>query len=213
MLAALREAFNSAPRKERAQKAKETKEGENSFAKTLLEQKFAFPKYEQADERIIAQTVDDDVVRVTREILEKEAPMSEEWLLKRIVFLFGGREKVTAVVRKEFEYMMWNSGNQGVLRRDGFLYLQGKGAPMLRVPSEGQTPRDVKYISIEELSNGLRELLRLNVSVEKAGLYKLLAEQLGFTRMGEAMLARFESALKLLAAEIEVSGDTVSLKD
>ena len=109
--------------------------------------------------------------------------------------------------------MMWNSGNQGVLRRDGFLYLQGKGIPMLRVPSEGQTPRDVKYIALEELANGIRELLKLNVSVEKMGLYKLLAEQLGFTRTGEAMLSRFDSALQLLSTEIEQSGDMISMKE
>ncbi len=211
LLSALKEAFDGAPRRERAMKA--AKETGVSFAKTLQEQRFAFPKYEMADELSLSKAMNYDVVRVTRAILEKEAPLSEEWLLKRIVFLFGGREKVTNVVRSEFDRLMWNSGNQGILRRDGFLYLQGKGIPMLRVPGEGQTPREVKYVATEELANGLKELLKRNVTVEKAGLFKLFAEQLGFTRMGEAMSARFESALKLLEKEVEVVGETLSLKD
>ena len=108
---------------------------------------------------------------------------------------------------------MWNYSGQGILRRDEFLYLQGKAIPMLRVPDEGQTPRDVKYIALEELANGLREILKRNVTVEKSGLFKLLAEQLGFTRIGEAMSARFEAALKLLAGEVEMDGETLSWKE
>ena len=208
LLSALKEAFDTAPRKGRA--AKEGKPAEVTFAKAVQEQRFAFPKYEQVDELSIAKGLGYDVVRVTRAILETEAPLAEEWLLKRIVFLFGGREKVTNVVRNEFNRVMWNSGNHGILRRDEFLYLQGKEIPMLRVPESGETPRDVKYIAVEELANGLRELLKRNVTVEKAGLFKLLAEQLGFTRMGEAMSVRFEQALKLLSAEYEADGDTLT---
>ena len=84
---------------------------------------------------------------------------------------------------------------------------------MLRVPESGETPRDVKYIAVEELANGLRELLKRNVTVEKSGLFKLLAEQLGFTRMGEAMSVRFEQALKLISAEFDADGDTLTWKE
>ena len=166
-----------------------------------------------ADELSLSRRMNYDIVRVTRAMLEIESPLSEEWLLKRIVFLFDGREKVTNVVRDEFDRLMWNCQRQGIIRRNGFLYLQGKEIPMLRVPMDGKTPRDIKHIAIEELANGLKELLKQNVTAEKAGLFKLLVEQLGFARMGDAILARLESALKLISKDIETNGEMLSLKD
>jgi hypothetical protein len=165
-----------------------------------------------ADELSLSRRMNYDIVRVTRAMLEIESPLSEEWLLKRIVFLFDGREKVTNVVRDEFDRLMWNCQRQGIIRRNGFLYLQGKEIPMLRVPMDGKTPRDIKYIAVEELANGLKELLKQNVTAEKAGLFKLLVEQLGFARMGDAILARLESALKLISKDIETNGEMLSLK-
>ena len=174
---------------------------------------YEFPKYQMADELSLSRRMNYDIVRVTRAMLEIESPLSEEWLLKRIVFLFDGREKVTNVVRDEFDRLMWNCQRQGIIRRNGFLYLQGKEIPMLRVPMDGKTPRDIKYIAVEELANGLKELLKRNVTAEKAGLFKLLVEQLGFARMGDAILARLESALKLISKDIETNGDMLSLRD
>ena len=149
--------------------------------------------------------------RIVKTILQLEHPLSEEWLLKRIVHFFH-REKVTSVVREEFDDRMWGCEQVGIIRKNGFLYLQGKEIPMLRVPMDGKTPRDIKYIAIEELANGLKELLKRNVTAEKAGLFKLLVEQLGFARMGDAILARLESALKLISKDIETNGEMLSLK-
>ncbi len=206
LLAAVKEACESTPRKVKKSVS------EVSFEKTVEEKHFAFPKYQTADEETLGRKMKNDIVRVTRAIVEIEAPISEEWLLKRIVFMFNGREKVTNVVRDEFNKLMWNCEKQGIIRRNGFLYLQGKEIPMLRVPTEGKTSREIKYIAIEELANGLKELLKRNMTVEKAGLFKFLAEQLGFSRTGDAIFARLESALKLLANEVETNGEMLSLK-
>ncbi len=83
---------------------------------------------------------------------------------------------------------------------------------MLRVSGSNDTPREIKYISDEELAQGLRELLKQNISAEKMGLFRLLTQQLGFSRMGDAILTKLESALKLLKNEIRVDGDTIYLK-
>ena len=50
------------------------------------------------------------------------------------------------------------------------------------------------------------------ISAEKMGLFRLLTQQLGFSRMGDAILAKLENALKLLCSEIEVDGNMISLK-
>ena len=131
-------------------------------------------------------------------------------MLKRLVYLYD-REKVTSVVVSGFEQDMRSCRNLGIIRKNGFLYLQGKDIPMLRVPSGGSS-RDIKYIAVEELALGLKELLKQNVSAEKTGLFKLLVQHLGFSRMGDAILARLEEALQLLKDEIEINGEVISLK-
>ena len=74
---------------------------------------------------------------------------------------------------------------------------------MLRVPADGAQPREIKYISPEELSKGLKIVIEQNVSAEKSGLYKLLASRLGFSRLGESMSVRMDEALALLGEEVQ----------
>ena len=207
LLSAVKRALSAKPKN-----VEESDAFEVSFEETVAEQRFEFPKYQTADEIALSKKLNFDILRVIRAMLETEAPLSEEWLLKRIVFLFGGREKVTSVVQDYYNRVMWDCKSQGIIRRNGFLYLQGKEIPMLRVPMRGNTPREIKYIAVEELANGLKEVLKRNVTAEKAGVFKFLAEQLGFTRMGDTILAQLESALKLIASEIDVNGETLSLK-
>lgn len=183
-----------------------------SFEEVIGVKHFEFPKYEMANEFKTADQNNFDKLKVIRAIVELEGPLSEEWLLKRIAFLFG-REKVTSIVRDEFNYIMRNCSYYNIIRKNGFLYMQGKEIPMLRVPfDDAKELRDVKYIAPEELALGMREILKQNITVEKNGLFRLLVQQLGFTRIGDAMIDHLESALNLLKGEIEVNGDILSLK-
>ncbi len=206
LLKVAKEAVDNAPRKMNEQPK------DVSFEESVAVKHFEFPKYVMADEIAISKKFNQDILKVTRALLEVEAPLSEEWLLKRIAFLFN-REKVTNVVRDQFDRFMWNCTSQGIIRRNGFLYLQGKEIPMLRVPANGATPREIKYIDIQELALGLKELLKQNVTAEKMGLFKLLAQQLGFSRMGDAILSQMENALKLISKDIETNGEMLSLKN
>ena len=182
-----------------------------SFEEVAVTKHFEFPKYAMADERKTARKYGNNVMQVVSAITNLEAPISEEWLLKRIVFLFD-REKVTSVVRDEFEDEMYYCRNYGIVRKNGFLYLNNKSIPMLRVPNEYSTPREIKYIAIEELANGMREVLKQNFTVEKEGLFHLIVEKLGFNRMGDAITSRLEESLRSISKEIDIDGNTLSLK-
>ncbi len=129
-----------------------------------------------------------------REILETEAPLSEEYLLKRLVYLFD-REKVTKVVVEEYNRRMFRCETRGIIRRNGFLYLNDMEQPKLRIPGKR---REIKYIAIEELSDGLLTMIKQNVTVTKEGLYKTMTNLLGFSRTGDAIVTRFDEALKFL---------------
>ncbi len=193
-------------------KKEETTSNDVSFEEVAEVKHFEFPEYVMADDYKTAKKCSYDRLRVIRAIVELESPLSEEWLLKRIAFLFG-REKVTSVVRDEFNYIMRNCSYYKITRKNGFLYSQEKAIPMLRVPHENATVvREVKYISLEELSLGMKEILKQNITVEKSGLFRLLVQQLGFSRMGDAILDRVEDALQLISKEIDFNGDVLSLK-
>lgn len=185
--------------------------GDVSFAEVAEVKRFEFPHYVTVDEREIAKKFNYDKLKVIRAVTYCESPLSEEWLLKRIVFLFG-REKVTNVVRNEYEYLMRNCSHYNIIRKNGFLYAQDKEIPLLRVPQENAPiVREVKYIALEELALGMKEILAQNVSVEKNGLFRLLVQQLGFSRAGDAIVQRLEDALRLIENEIEINGEILSL--
>ena len=107
-------------------------------------------------------------------ILEVEAPLSEELLLKRIVWCFG-REKVTKVVLHAYEQQMSGYQQYGIIRKNGFLYLaNGK---KIQFRKSGDIEREIKQIAPEELAAGMLEILKQNVSADKNGLYHSLAIQ------------------------------------
>ncbi len=182
----------------------------DAFLRIAESEEIVFPPYQMVNIRDIQEECRFDKLQIVRTVLETEAPVSEEWMLKRMVHLYG-REKVTSVVMNSFENDMCGCESAGVVRRNGFLYLADREVPLLRVPGDGGV-RDVKYIAPEELAAGLTEILRQNVTVEKIGLYRFLASLLGFSRMGEALYTKFEEALALLQDVISVENGVVSWK-
>ncbi len=191
-------------------KAEETKQEEETpvvFEKTIAPKHLAFPEYVEADVYSLRNEHLYGNQLFVKSILEIEAPMSEEYLLKRICYIYG-REKVTSVVRQEFTYDMRGCNRNGIIRRNGFLYLSDQNKFKLRVPG---VKRDIKYIAPEELAAGLHVLLKQNYTAEKDGLYKALVSQLGFSRMGDAIYTKLDEALMLLR-DVTIDGDVISLR-
>lgn len=193
----------------RYEKVEEPKKKEDPivFEKTIAPKHLAFPEYQEADVYSLRNSHLYGNQLYVKSILEVEAPVSEEYLLKRICFIYG-REKITSVVRQQFTYDMRGCDRNGIIRRNGFLYLSDQNKFMLRVPG---IKRDIKYIAPEELAAGLHVLLKQNYTAEKDGLYKALVNQLGFTRMGDAIYAKLDEALRLLR-DVTIEGDIISLK-
>jgi hypothetical protein len=123
------------------------------------------------------------------------------------------REKVSSVVVAEYREAMSDYQNRGIEILDGFLYLRDQTDFQLRIPAPDQSPRDIKYIALEELAAGMYEVICQNVSVDKNCLFHLIATKLGFARAGNAIQERLEQALLRLADVVDLSDDTLSLKD
>lgn len=168
---------------------------------------YEFPKYEKVDEELIASIHNYQKNKVIKEIILKEAPISEEWLLKRIAFLFG-RKKVTSVVKEEFYKIIKSFPD--IRKENGFYYVKGKQISELRIPLDDI--REVKYICLEELSCGIHEIVRQSIMISKNGLYKCLMQLLGYNRLSDEMINRFNDALILISDEIIKNGQNLSLK-
>ena len=138
-----------------------------------------------------------------------EAPLSEDLFLKRMVWYFD-REKVTNIVKSDYEQQMYGYQRYGIIRRNGFLYLNNGKEVQFRGP--GDVERDIKQIAPEELAAGMFEILKQNVTADKSGLYHSLAEQCGVTRVGKAINEAMDAALNVLSDRIIVDGEQISIK-
>ena len=103
---------------------------------------------------------------------------------------------------------MYNCSKNGIIRRKGFLYLQDTKY-VLRGPSKDGETRDIKYIALEELAAGILVIMKQNIRADRLGLYKMIGEQLGFSRTGPAMVERMDEAVKMLSSFIDVDGETL----
>lgn len=190
-----------------------TEEETESFVSEIEETGFEFPVYERVDIERAEEECGYNLLQTIRAILETEAPLSEEWLLKRIAHMLDGRGRVTTAVRGLFEDALLGCESLGIIRRGAFMYLAEKEVPMLRVPKDGEEEkREIKYISKEELAKGMLEIIRRNVSVEKVNLYKYLVQLLGFTRTGDAIIACLDSALAELSDNVAIDGEVITFK-
>lgn len=183
----------------------------DSFEEVVSDKNFEFPAYKQADiYNLSYKYLPNDFKGMIKAILEVEAPISEEFLLKRIVGCFG-REKVTNVVQRAYEQQMNGYQRFGIIRKNGFLYLNNNKEFKLRVP--GDLTREIKYIAPEELAAGMLEILKQNLTVDKNGLYHVLASHCGFNRVGNAMSNYFDSVLHSIDNYISIDyDDVISLK-
>ena len=181
-----------------------------TFEEIVTEKHFEFPPYKAADfYEICRQHRYSDFKAIVKDILEVEAPLSEDLFLKRIVWYFD-REKVTSVVQRAYEQQMYGYQRYGIIRRNGFLYLDNGKEVQFRGP--GDIERDIKQIAPEELAAGMLEILKQNVTADKAGLYRSLAAQCGVARVGKAVNEAMDTALRILEGRIIVDGEQISLK-
>ena len=181
-----------------------------TFEEVAVEKHFEFPAYRAADiHKLSSQYLPRDFKGMIKAILEIETPLSEELLLKRIVWFFG-REKVTSVVQRSYEQQMYGYQRYGIIRRNGFLYLDTGKEIQFRGP--GDIERDIKQIAPEELAAGMFEILKQNVTADKSGLYRSLAAQCGVARVGKAINEVMDTALDILKDRIIVDGKQISIR-
>ena len=189
--------------------SEEAKHEAATFEEVIREESENFQEYLVADiETLGRKFMPNSFKKFVKAILEVESPLSEEFLLKRVVKFFD-REKVTNVVKKTYEEKMLGCDKMGIIRRNGFLYLSGGKTISLRIP--GTITRDIKYIAPEELASGMLEVIKQNVTIDKDNLYHFIASKCGFSRIPKNSIPCLDNALSLLANDISVDENLISI--
>ena len=145
-----------------------------------------------------------------KEILEVEAPVYEQTLLRQISILAFGQERVTAKVQAQHEELMQGAASKGILRKNGFLYLADQTEYELRVSD--RNPRPIAQIAPEELAAGMKRLLSLQGYCTRDELFHTIAKILGTSRLGSKVQDQMELALQILDDEIETDKGVIRLK-
>lgn len=173
----------------------------NNITQPVDTNHFSFEKYKMADcKNIFAKHKNIGFKEIVKDILEIEAPLSENLLLQRIVWYFQ-REKVTSVVQKSFDIKMRGCEYFGIIRKNGFMYLENKPI-VFRLP--GDIVRDFSQISPEEIGEGMLEIVSKNVKVTKDGLYKFMVELYGKKRIGKHDTEALDNALFALIKSCKI---------
>lgn len=171
-----------------------------------------FPPYRCADiENMRHYRYEGNLQAMVKAILEVETPLSEELLLKRILWWFD-RQKLTSAVSTEYERQMYGCHRYGITREGGFLYLDTVGK-RLQLRVDGDLQRELRMVAPEELAAGMLTLIEQNVTVEREDLYRMIAGLFGIARMGRNVEQHLDKALKLIDNKLEIRGDQILLRD
>ena len=179
----------------------EQKQGEDTFS---------FQVYRVADiDAYTKKYLPGDFKEMVKAILEIEAPLSETLLLSRIVQCFD-RKRVTSSVKNDYELKMRGCQRYGIIRKKGFLYLEGSKDIQFRVP--GDIARPIEHIAPEELAAGMLEILRCKGATDKKDLYRTLALQCGVHRLGKEISKILDKVLDILKDYVIINGEQLILK-
>ncbi|MDO4199655.1 MAG: DUF4011 domain-containing protein [Clostridia bacterium] len=171
--------------------------------------KIEFPKYELADVNKLYSENYLDFKQFVKSVLEIEAPLSEEWFLKRISSFFG-REKVTKPVISEYSNRMLGCFEYGIIREHGFIFLRGKE---IKFRVRGDIPRKIHDISPEELSVGMIDVIEKSVSIGKEDLYRAIIKLQGISKITTAIRKKLDEAFSIIDKKVNYSSnDRLTLK-
>lgn len=148
-------------------------------------------------------TIISNPIYMTEVFTEIEGPISEEYLLKKICFKCFNSDKVTAKVRTLFNESFYP---KFVIRENGFLYVGNQKNYAMR-KKLGIYFENIDFISDYEIRNGMYAAIDANFQCKKDDLFTCVRENLGFSRTGNKIVAKFESAFKLLKPYIIIDNN------
>lgn len=125
-------------------------------------------------------------------LVRSEYPIHYELLCQKLSPLLG-REKATAVVRREVDYAVRSMGER-VVRKDDFFY----PADFTEIPVRQANGRNIKHISTDELAAAMLRVLGKCVGITRTALIDETTRVLGFNRRGTNITRAMDKAFEQL---------------
>lgn len=174
-----------------------------------------FPLYNESDISLEAAAAGVDSFSspsfpiLIKSVLDREAPLYERDLVKRLIFLSREREMSAESLKRTRDAL---SSLDGVVLsiRDGFVYRINQKDYIFR---RAELMRDFAHIAPEELAAGLYELIRRKGRIEKSELFNSLGRLCGYNQVLKVRYTELEKGLALLDDGIEINGDEIELKE
>jgi len=168
---------------------------EEESVKNNLKSEFEIYKEYDVDEIFKATGKPSGFHDIIFNLVQTEAPITEELLLRKTVGYFGN-EKVTNVVRNSFNCEM--RSHQNIIKVKDYYVINRDQKIEMRIPGEHSKPRDIMFIPNVELTSGIYKIIQFGIGINKDGLFRTIANLLGFTRIGDNIRNKLEESLQVL---------------
>ncbi|MBQ8425574.1 MAG: hypothetical protein IJX17_06095, partial [Clostridia bacterium] len=178
------------------QEVNENVEDKNFIVETPIEKKDLKSFFDVYEEYDINSKPNPTFYNTIFDLVKKEAPITEELLLKKTVTLFG-REKVTTHIRSKFAQEI-DKYKEIIFKIDDYYVVNKNMMVKMRIPKEGATPRDIMHIANIELSSGMFVIIKNSVGITEVGLFNATANLLGFSRIGNNIQLKLKESLNIL---------------
>ncbi|MCD8295617.1 MAG: DUF4011 domain-containing protein [Clostridia bacterium] len=163
---------------------------ENSFKPKTYETDNMFPDYVYADIDELRKLSKSDAIK---RVVEIEQPIHIRELCRRVSPLFDGEETIINQVK---ELINDTLSREIKIRKSGFVAKIGLKTVMPR--RSVNLPRDIKYISKQELIEALRIIASRKPGLKQDDLFKETARELGYGRTGRNIYDSLRKAYKAL---------------
>lgn len=142
----------------------------------------------------------DEIRKRITQIIQKEGPVCEKFLYKKVVQSFGVT-RVGSRIQGRLEVLVGNNRDNVTKQESGKVFWPAGINPDnyygFRASGENENKRDAKDVPVYEALNAMSYILFNDISVEEEDLIREAAKLMGYARVGTGVSTLFKTALKL----------------
>lgn len=179
---------------------------ENNDNLTLYEATKLNNQYISADD-FVSGLYRTAIIHSVKLVMSGEAPISHGLLTKRVVQSFGIARSGSRI--QEYMDSLYSDLNLTFTKQNGEkVYWKSGQIPesydLIRVTGNGDNKRDTKDVPITEAVNAVSYVLEQQISLSNDDLIREAAKLMGYTRMGNLVVALFEKAIDKAAKQNKI---------
>lgn len=162
---------------------------------------FNFEYYQNTDIETYYEKLDGDnwskYLRTIDQIIKNEYPIHKDYLFYKLLIFFNSDRLNNSIKKKVASHIQYYLEKEIELV-DNFYWLKDKKIVKVRIPQKNDTPRKIEYISINELAEAMKVIIKQSFSIKKEDLIQATSKTFGFQRMGPAISKRLNTTFDYL---------------